>query len=101
MARLDSRASSADGNLLDPSGAIAAALEYLPVAVGLVDSFGRYVARSRALLDVLGDMIPSRSPDRARCWTINDEHGVAISPRHWPGSRALRGETVLPGQMAT
>jgi DNA-binding NarL/FixJ family response regulator len=101
MARTDSRVARVDFKIFDQPAEMAAALEQLPIAVGLVDSFGRYVARSGALQALMGDVIPSRSSRLASRWTINDDHGAAMNPAHWPAARALRGETVLPGQAAT
>jgi DNA-binding NarL/FixJ family response regulator len=76
---------------------LAAALEHLPVAVGLVDRAGRFMSHSGALRFMLGEMIPSRSTSKKQRWIVTDQAGQSLDPRHWPSERALRGETVFPG----
>ncbi|MEP7211223.1 MAG: LuxR C-terminal-related transcriptional regulator [Alphaproteobacteria bacterium] len=80
---------------------LAAALEHLPVAIGLVERAARFVERFGALRDMLGETIPSRPTLGATRWLVNDEWGAPLDPRLWPSERALRGETVLPGAAAT
>jgi DNA-binding CsgD family transcriptional regulator len=79
---------------------LAAALEHLPVAVGLVDHAGRFISLSGALRSMLGDRIPSRSERLKQRWIVSDATGAPLDPCDWPSERALRGEIVFPGSAA-
>lgn len=72
-------------------------IQHLPVAIGLFDQTGHFVIRSGALRSMLSEMVPSRDSKECAHWQIFDERGLPSDPSGWPASRALRGETVMPG----
>lgn len=74
---------------------LSALLEQLPVAVGLTDEQGRWVQTNAMMRRYAGETLPSRDPAVRPRWRAWDERGEAVAPSGWPGSRALRGETVL------
>lgn len=72
-------------------------LEQIPIAVGLMDGDGRWVVANAAMTRLMSKHIPSRDGDRIYRWHCFDADGRMLDPTHWPGARALRGETVSPG----
>lgn len=76
---------------------LAAVLQQLPVGVGVTDRNGRIMISNPAMRRFSPEVIPSpdaTSKQRWRCWAPD---GSLLEPDQWPGARALRGETVLPG----
>lgn len=77
---------------------LASVLENLPLGVGVFDGEGNLTHSNAYLRDYGGlDRLPSREPAEARHWRAFDEHGQLIDSSDYPGSRALRGERVMPG----
>lgn len=73
--------------------------EGVPAAVAAVDPSGKAVlANGRYLALFPTATIPSRDPDRVHRWRGWDPEGKPLAPENFPGARALRGESVLPGQ---
>jgi PAS domain S-box-containing protein len=87
----------AEERLHESEARLSAILQQLPVGVGLVDREGRFLLRG-GLLGGLWDAVkPSRDLEQAQRWRSYDSQGQLIGPNDYPGARALRGETVLPG----
>ena len=85
--------------LRESEARLAAAFESVPAGVAVVDMAGQVmVANSQYRGFLPSNVIPSRDPERAWRWRAWDEHGQAIGPQDFPGARALRGESVVPGQ---
>ena len=78
---------------------LAAVLEKLPIAIGLVSSSGRLVGKAGGMADILGDTVPSHDAREARRWSFTDARGHAIPPSQWPSARALRGERNYAGMI--
>jgi PAS domain S-box-containing protein len=74
---------------------LSALLSQLPVGVGLTDEKGRWVLKNDMMDRYVGDSIPSHDPHARPRWQTWDDQGNPIAPSHWPGARALQGETVL------
>lgn len=74
---------------------LAAALEKLPIAIGLIDSDGRYIALSGSIKHLFGQVIPSRNPEVARQWQVFDDNGNRVDPDKWPSELSLRGDGSL------
>jgi PAS domain S-box-containing protein len=73
--------------------------ETLPVGVAVLDAAGEPLMANAEMQRFLPDgRIPSRDSARVGRWHAHDADGRAIPPEHFPGARALRGETVIPGQ---
>jgi PAS domain S-box-containing protein len=72
-------------------------IEQIPVGVGLIDADGRFVLMNSAMQRYVPGTIPSRDPARTIRWKGVDVSGNAIPPSQFPGARALRGESVIPG----
>ncbi|RJQ83302.1 MAG: response regulator [Desulfobacteraceae bacterium] len=84
--------------LRESQAQLTAILEQLPVGVGVLDPNGRFVLSNSVMRDhVLGDKMPSRNPKQMDKRESLDAEGQPIPPDQWPGARALRGESVLPG----
>ncbi len=95
--RTDRERRLANEALRDSEARLAALLEQLPVGIGLTDREGRFLIRNSILNQFVGNQISSRDPvvrERWRCW---DAEGRLLEPSDWPGARALRGESVSPG----
>lgn len=73
-------------------------IDQLPAGVGLTDQSGQWTLSNELMRRYIPTAVPSTLPERAAFWQAWDAHGVPIPPHDWPGARALRGETVLPGQ---
>jgi PAS domain S-box-containing protein len=76
---------------------LAAILKQLPIGVGLFDRNLQLVDRGGLLSDMWGRVIPSRDVTQSKQWRSFDVDGRVRQPADYPGERALRGETVLPG----
>lgn len=70
---------------------LAEALEKLPVAIGLIDAHGRFIALNGTMRDIFGDVIPSRDAAQVKKWRVFDDAGNLLDPSHWPSERTLRG----------
>lgn len=88
MARDDSAGNGAE---LQKRLWLADALERLPIAIGLIDDEGKYIALSGAMKDLFGHVIPSRNADLKRMWQVFDDNGNLVDPSNWPSERILRG----------
>jgi signal transduction histidine kinase/AmiR/NasT family two-component response regulator len=72
-------------------------IEQLPAGVGVMDRTGTWTLTNSQMDSYVPKAIPSTRPDRIARWQAWDEQGNPVGPENWPGHRALRGETVLPG----
>ncbi|MEH3158089.1 MAG: PAS domain S-box protein [Sphingomonas taxi] len=82
-----------DGRLL-----LASVLENLPLGVGVYDGDGNLTLANQCLRTYGHlDRLPSREPAETRRWRAYDADGELVKPSDYPGSRALRGERVMPG----
>ena len=70
---------------------LAEALEKLPVAIGLIDANGRFIALNGTMRDIFGDVIPSRDAEQIKKWRVFDDEGNVLDPSRWPSERTLRG----------
>ena len=75
---------------------LTAILEQLPVGVGVTDTKGSFMISNALMREFVPERIPSRDAEQVWHWHAVDAEGRPIPPEHWPGARALRGETV-PG----
>jgi len=87
----------AEERLRDSEARLAAILEQLPIGVGLVDREGRFLLRGGLLGNLWDNAMPSQDPAQRERWRSYDADGQLLQPAGYPGGRALRGETVLPG----
>ncbi len=79
---------------------LTAILGHLPVGVGVLDASGKFVLSNETLRDfVPGNLIASMEEEEGerKRWYALDENGKPVEPQQWPGMRAIRGETVMPG----
>ncbi|MFD1109043.1 PAS domain S-box protein [Pseudoroseomonas ludipueritiae] len=78
---------------------LAAAFESVPAGVAVIDLAGKAVlANSEYRRFLPAGTIPSRDPERGSRWQAWDARGRLLEPDAYPGARALRGESVVPGQ---
>jgi CheY-like chemotaxis protein len=76
---------------------LAAVLRQIPLAVGATDQSGRMVIANAAMRRFASSVVPSRDAERMERWRAWAPDGSLLEPSEWPGARALRGETVVPG----
>jgi two-component sensor histidine kinase/CheY-like chemotaxis protein len=76
---------------------LSAVLQQLPVGVGVMDRSGHIVLCNAGMRRYGPEVSPSRDPERVRRWRGWAPEGSPLEPDQWPGARALRGETVVPG----
>lgn len=79
---------------------LSAALEQLPIGVGLVNPDGRIALANRVLGRYALEWTPSAEPIEPNSnerWRAYAPDGRRLSRAEYPGARALRGETVVPG----
>lgn len=82
----------------DQRALLGSLLENLPLGVGIYDQRGNLIHSNQRLRDYTGlARLPSGEPAAARRWRGYDADDRPILPRHYPGARALRGESVVPG----
>jgi PAS domain S-box-containing protein len=83
--------------LRDSEARLAAILQQLPMGVGLADRTGRFLLRGGLLSNLWDEVMPSQDPAQGERWRSYDADGQPLPVTDYPGARALRGETVLPG----
>ncbi len=76
---------------------LTALLEQLPVGIGLTDREGRFLVSNSVLNSFVGDRIPAFDNVNSSHWRGWDNDGRPLDRSEWPGARALRGESVTPG----
>jgi PAS domain S-box-containing protein len=87
----------AEERLLESEARLSAILAQLPVGVGLVDRRGRFVLRGGLLGRLWDELMPLADRRESEKWRAFDGEGRLLAPEFYPGPRALRGETVVPG----
>jgi PAS domain S-box-containing protein len=77
---------------------LATILAQLPVGVGVVGPEGEFVLSNAIMRSyVSGNKMPAFDPERRAQWQALAADGNPLTPDQWPGPRALRGESVMPG----
>lgn len=85
--------------LRESEARLAAAFESVPVGVAVIGVSGTAILANTQYRRFLpSGIIPSRDPERLARWRAWDPQGRPLEPCDFPGGRALRGESVLPGQ---
>lgn len=79
---------------------LAAVFERIPSGMGIVDADGKVLLADKVMSKFLTDEIPSRNLQNRQRWRVYDTEGHIVSVSNWPGARALRGDTVVPGSAA-
>ena len=70
----------------------------LPIGICTIDPGGNMVILNEVMRRFLPTgTIPSRDPARTARWRGWDAAGQQVQPNDFPGARALRGESVVPG----
>ncbi len=77
---------------------LAEIIEALPIGVGIVDRSGWLTLSNPIMQGMTGPVIPSMDPGGAERWIGYHPGGDRVAPEDFPIERALRGETVLPGE---
>lgn len=73
---------------------LAALFEQAPVAIGVIDTSGRFILRNKRLDRYVTEAIPSRDVRNADRWTMFDPSGCKVGCDQFPAAQALRGATV-------
>ena len=85
--------------LRESEARLAAAFESVPAGLAVIDTSGKAVLANTEYRRFLpSGVIPSRDPERGGLWRSWDAEGRPLPRDQFPGSRALRGEHVTPGQ---
>ena len=88
----------AERALRDQQQLLTSLLENLPLGVGVYDRSGNLIHSNQRMRDYVGlTRLPSAAPASSRRWHAFDANGAPIQPSDFPGARALRGESVMPG----
>ena len=89
----------AEAGLRASEARLAAAFDSVPVGVAVIDASGATVTANAEYRRFLPTgLIPSRDAARVARWRAWDEDGRSVDPANFPGARALRGESTIPGQ---
>lgn len=89
----------AETALRESQARLTAAFESVPVGVAVIDMSGSAVlSNSEYRRFRPNGLIPSRDGERGARWRAWDDQERLLDPKDYPGARALRGETVVPGQ---
>jgi PAS domain S-box-containing protein len=78
-------------------GRLASIMASLPVGVGIVDDSGRMVLGNETMRRFFIDLISPPGGAAGDVWIGYHSNRQRIDVADYPGARALRGETVLPG----
>ena len=85
--------------LRDSEARLAAAFESVPVGAAAIDTAGVAVLSNAEYRRFLpSGVVPSHDLARVDRWRAWDREGRPLEARHFPAARALRGESVVPGQ---
>ena len=77
---------------------LAALFEILPVGVGVVDADGRLLLSNHEMRHYLPTgVVPSRDDEVHKRWLALHPDGRRVERHDFPGARALRGESTVPG----
>lgn len=77
---------------------LALAIKLLPVGFGILNREGEVVMANDRMRGYLPTgRAPSRDKETMQRWRTWADDGTPIAPTDFPGARALRGETVVPG----
>src|SRR5215469_8751998 len=76
---------------------LAAMIEQMPVAVGLLDAKGHLIICNQKMRRYVPYTVPSQDQATHFRWRSFDAQGKPIPTKQWPAARALAGETVSPG----
>ena len=88
----------AEASVRESEARLAAVFESLPVGLGVVDAAGAIILSNPVMQTFLPTgVIPSRDVARRGRWRARDPDGAPVEPGDFPGARALRGESVVPG----
>lgn len=89
----------AEAALRESEARLSVVLESVPAGIAAIDTEGRTIVANASYRRFLPTgVIPSRDPRRGERWRGWREDGALLDPRNYPGARALRGESVIPGQ---
>jgi len=88
----------ADEALRESETRLLAVFESLPAGAAVIDTGGRVVLANHEMQRYLpSGLIPSRDAGRQARWRSWHPDGSIVDPDDYPGSRALRGERLVPG----
>ncbi len=89
----------AEASLRESESRLAAAFESVPAGVAVINLAGEVVLANGECRRFLPDgIIPSHDLERGYRWQAWDDRGRVIAPDDYPGARASRGASVIPGQ---
>ena len=88
----------AERALRDQQMLLLSVLDNLPLGVGVYDSNGELTLSNHRMREYVGlARLPSREPASSQRWRGYDADNRPIEPDRYPGARALRGESIVPG----
>lgn len=93
MARLDP--TSAQDFADQKNRWLSEALEQLPIAIGLIDAEGKFLALMGSLRHLFGPVIPTREP--MKHWQVVDDEGNPVGRANCPFERTLREGCTVHG----
>jgi hypothetical protein len=73
--------------------AFAPYVDQMPCGAGVMDLKGQWICANTIMRRFVPKQIPSRDELRKERWRAFDVEGRQLDATHWPGARALRGET--------
>lgn len=76
---------------------LSAILQQLPLGVGVFDRNGRLTLDNPVSRQYVTGELPSHTAEQRNRWRVFREDGSIARPEDYPGARALRGETTVPG----
>lgn len=94
---LEGRVRQRTFELQNSEARLSTVLQHLPIGVGVIDESGRFILSNPAMRGYVRDRIPSEDEERYGRWRAFHSDGRRLERSEYPGARALRGETVLPG----
>ena len=88
----------AEAALRESRERLALAFRTVPVGIALIDRTGETLIANDEMRRFLPTgIIPSHDVTRSERWLAWDTPGNRVPPHDYPGARALRGETIVPG----
>ena len=76
---------------------LAAILDQLPIAVGVLDGNGDYILSNSSMHSLVQMQAAHVDAEKLKSCEVFTAEGVPVPPDQWPNARALRGEKLTPG----
>jgi PAS domain S-box-containing protein len=83
----------AEVQLRESRALLAAAFEHMPLAIGVIDTQGKFLMKNARMSSFVSDVVPSHDDETFDRWRVWLADGTRLDRTEYPSARALRGES--------